>query len=277
MLHFFCQLKMLCQRHQLIICDPCKVSAGKLCKVDLAVGRCRKAISFAGHAQKLQIKGNIMSHQWVFANKQQKAIQRFPWFCSLLQFRSAESCQGCDLCRNVFFHADQHGQLLHRYTVPDPQRSIFDDGIGRGFQAGGFQIDHGVIACARLCSARFPHHLLLCRFAEPGFQVDLVLFGLRQRSSHQFDPVKVHGFPCGIVGAKIHPLLSRRGEHQCCLSVFQVLTHPLPQGIPHAAAHIAHINARVDLAQPFGQIPAQFWRAVRHGENYDVSSPSSSK
>ena len=44
-----------------------------------------------------------------------------------------------------------------------------------------------------------------------------------------------------------------------------------------AAAHIAHINARVDLAQPFGQIPAQFWRAVRHGENYDVSSPSSSK
>ena len=89
MLHFFCQLKMLCQRHQLIICDPCKVSAGKLCKVDLAVGRCRKAISFAGHAQKLQIKGNIMSHQWVFANKQQKAIQRFPWFCSLLQFRSA--------------------------------------------------------------------------------------------------------------------------------------------------------------------------------------------
>lgn len=146
-----------------------------------------------------------------------------------------------------------------------------------GFQAGGFQIDHGVIACARLCSARFPRHLLLCRFAEPGFQVDLVLFGLRQRSSHQFDPVKVHGFPCGIVGAKIHPLLSRRGEHQCCLSVFQVLTHPLPQGIPHAAAHIAHINARVDLAQPFGQIPAQFWRAVRHGENYDVSSPSSSK
>ena len=248
MLHLFCQLKMLRQRHQLIICDPCKFSAGKLCKVRLAVGRYRKAILFAGHAQKLQIKGNVMSHQRVLSNKRQKALQCFPGVCSLLQLCGAESGQRRDLRRDLLCPADQHGQFLHRRTVPDPQRPVLDDGIGRGFQSGGLQIDHGVIPCARPCSACFPRHLLLRRFAEPGFHVDLALLGLRQRPPHQLDAVKIHSLPCGIVGAEVHPLFSRRSEHQCCLSVFQVLAYPLPQRIPYAAAHIAHIDAGIDLA-----------------------------
>ena len=240
------------------------------------VGQYRETILLAGHAEELQIKGNVVPHQRIFAKEGQKALQCFPRLCSLLQLRSAEAGQRRDLCRDFFHPADQHRQLLHRHAIPYPQRSILDDGVRRGFQSGGLQIDHGVIRSAPLRSACFPRRLPLRCLAEPGLQIQLVLLHLRQRPPHQFDAVKIHHLPCGIVGAEVHPLLSRRCEHHCRLPVFQVLAHPLPQRIPHPTAHVAHIDAGVDLAQPLGQIPAQLRRAVRHRENYDVSSPSSS-
>ena len=76
--HLFCQLKMPCQRYQLIVRDSRKLSAGKLCEVGLAVGRHREAILLAGHAEELQVKGNVVPHQRVFAQEGQKALQGFP-------------------------------------------------------------------------------------------------------------------------------------------------------------------------------------------------------
>ena len=52
-----------------------------------------------------------------------------------------------------------------------------------------------------------------------------------------------------------------RRVDQCRLPVFQVLADTVPHCIPDAAAHIAHINAGVDLTQPLGQVAAQAGRA----------------
>ena len=52
-----------------------------------------------------------------------------------------------------------------------------------------------------------------------------------------------------------------RRVDQCRLPVFQVLADAVPHCIPDAAAHIAHINAGVDLTQPLGQVAAQAGRA----------------
>ena len=52
-----------------------------------------------------------------------------------------------------------------------------------------------------------------------------------------------------------------RRVDQCRLPVFQVLADTVPHCIPDAAAHIAHINAGVDLTQPLGQVAAQAGQA----------------
>ena len=77
------------------------------------------------------------------------------------------------------------------------------------------------------------------------------------------------------MGAEFHLLLAGRCIDHRRLSIFQVLADPIPDRIPHAAAHVPHVDAGVDLTQPFGQISPQARRAAGHRQNYNGSSPSS--
>lgn len=101
-------------------------------------------------------------------------------------------------------------------------------------------------ACAgkRGCSCRFHmppgDHPRVCGEKPLGHRCQCVLLG---------SPPRMRGkVPC-------------RRVDQCRLPVFQVLADTVPHCIPDAAAHIAHINAGVDLTQPLGQVAAQAGRA----------------
>lgn len=104
----------------------------------------------------------------------------------------------------------------------------------------------------------------------------LFLYHTRRRkwSADQLDPFIVYGFPRSVVYAKIHSLLVIRGEHHGSAAMVQVLTHSLPNSIPHPRVDVAHIYPGIDLLQPFGQIPPKPGRAIRHSDYNDGATPS---
>ena len=278
MLHPVCQPKMPYQCEQLKVGNAYHLPPRKRQKVDFPVGQYRLLVSRTGHAQEFQIKLQVVPHQSIFAHKFQKCFQRSGRVHPAFQFCLCDSRQLRDLRRQRSLQVHQGRKFFRRLPVPHPDGPILHDRVRCRVQAGRFQVDHCVIVFSGLSGSPLCHflcHLVLCCLAEPRFQVHRLGLRLGQRAAHQLDAVKIHSFPAGVVGAELHPLLPCRRVDQCRLPVFQVLADTVPHCIPDAAAHIAHINAGVDLTQPLGQVAAQAGRAVGHGQNYDGSSPAS--